>query len=212
MRQTCVRFAWIIVGLIVVEGCTREQTPPPAFEKIEREQSEHVPAGALKIAFDYFLAHSDQIKNQNYLTIIDFDQPSTAKRMHVIDLKTGAVEDLFVAHAKQSGENFATRFSNVPGSNMSSLGIYLTGDQIVSPKHGTAMLLHGMEPTNSNALKREIIFHGADYVSEEFIQKNGRLGRSLGCPAVEDGVVDRLVGQLKGGSVMLIYKSTLAGT
>jgi hypothetical protein len=90
---------------------------------------------------------------------------------------------------------------------MSSLGIYLTGEQIVSPKHGTAMLLHGMEPTNSNALKREIIFHGADYVSDEFIQKNGRLGRSLGCPAVEDGVVDRLDGQLKGGSVMLIYKS-----
>ena len=129
-----------------------------------------------------------------------------ARRMHVIDMTSGHVEDLLVAHAKKSGDNYATQFSNTPGSNMSSLGVYLTGDAITSPKHGPALLLHGQEPTNDNALKREIILHGADYVSDDFIRKNGRLGRSLGCPAVEDAVAPRLVEELKGGSLMLIYK------
>jgi hypothetical protein len=198
----------------VAPGCNESVPAPQAsppysvdFNQIINQQRGHIPLAALDRAFGYLRDHPTEVANQNYVTIIDFDQPSTARRMHVIDLRSGRVEDLLVAHGKNSGENVATQFSNTPGSNMSSLGVYLTGDAIVSPKHGPAMLLHGMEPTNDNALRREIILHGADYVSEEFIKKNGRLGRSLGCPAVENGVAARLVDELKGGSVMLIYKS-----
>ena len=202
----------LIVGGSFFQGCGhagRPATPAtPAVDTIVAAQRGRIPADAMDAAFDYFRTHPSEISNKNCVTIIDFDQPSTARRMHVIDMRSGGVEDLLVAHGKKSGENLATQFSNVPGSNMSSLGIYLTGEQIVSPKHGTAMLLHGKQASNDNALKREIIFHGADYVSEKFIEENGRLGRSLGCPAVENGVVDRLVGQLEGGSVMLIYKSS----
>jgi len=79
-------------------------------------------------------------------------------------------------------------------------------------KRGMALLLDGMEETNNRARRREIILHGAPYVSEKYIAENGRLGRSLGCPAVERGVIDRLIGQLKGGSVMLIYRSASATT
>src|SRR4029077_20633360 len=116
-----------------------------------------IPHEAMDIAFEYFRDHADQIKNKDYITIIDFDQPSTAKRMHVIDLKTGAVEDLLVAHVKQSGENYATTFSNESGSNMSSLGIYLTDKPTPTSKRGMALLLDGMEPTNDRARRREII-------------------------------------------------------
>lgn len=209
---------------MLITGCkpaapapTPAPAPPSAsssrpFEQILREQRDRIPPAALERAFAYLREHPDKVTNARYVTIIDFDQPSTARRMHIIDMTTGKSEDLLVAHAKRSGDNFATQFSNTPGSNMSSLGVYLTGDAITSPKHGPAMLLHGQEPTNDNALKREIILHGANYVSDEFIKKNGRLGRSLGCPAVEDAIAPRLVNELKGGSVMLIYKSETPGT
>jgi hypothetical protein len=184
-------------------------TPPSTvtLDQVLRDNDGRIPPAAIERAFAYLRAHPDKVTNPRYITILDFDQPSTARRMHVIDMTSGRVEDLLVAHAKKSGDNYATEFSNTPGSNMSSLGVYLTGDAITSPKHGPALLLHGQEPTNDNALKREIILHGADYVSDDFIEKNGRLGRSLGCPAVENGLAPRLVEELKGGSVMLIYKS-----
>lgn len=204
----------LCVTLLAVHGCRHD---PPASSSsssssqvaLDQVLRDHhgIPPAAIERACAYLRQHPDKVTNPRYVTIIDFDQPSTARRMHVIDMTTGKVEDLLVAHARKSGENYATQFSNTPGSNMSSLGVYLTGDAILSPKHGPALLLHGQEPTNDNALKREIILHGADYVSDDFIQKNGRLGRSLGCPAVEDALAPRLVEELKGGSVMLIYKS-----
>jgi hypothetical protein len=216
MRSSSRQIAWLILGTTIslAPGC-RQTSPAPSpappstvtTDQILREQHDRIPPAALERAFGYFREHPDKVTNARYVTIIDFDQPSTARRMHVINMSTGHVEDLLVAHAKKSGDNYATQFSNTPGSNMSSLGVYLTGDAITSPKHGPALLLHGQEPTNDNALKREIILHGANYVSDDFIRKNGRLGRSLGCPAVEDALAPRLVEALKGGSIMLIYKS-----
>jgi hypothetical protein len=217
MRWSFRLTALLIAAAALAQGCG-QPTPAPrpatrvAFDAIVNEQRDRIPPAALQRAFAYLRDHPTQVTNQRYVTIIDFDQPSTARRMHVIDLTTGGVEDLLVAHGKNSGGNLATQFSNAPGSNMSSLGVYLTGDAITSPRHGPAMLLHGMEPTNDNALRREIILHGADYVSEDFIERNGRLGRSLGCPAVENGVAARLVEQLKGGSVMVIYTSEISST
>src|SRR3954470_9222560 len=122
----------LIAGTILAQGCHHAAAPPAAssidFAKIAAKQHDRIPPGAMTIAFAFLREHPKEVRNKHYLTIIDFDQPSTARRMHVIDLTTGEVEDLLVAHAKKSGENFATQFSNEPGSNMSSLGVYLTGE------------------------------------------------------------------------------------
>jgi len=174
-----------------------------------KEQDGKIPRAAMEKAFAYYNEHPDKVKNKGYVTVVNFDRPSTEKRMHVIDMKTGAVEDLLVAHAKNSGNNFATEFSNENGSLKSSLGIYLVAEEYQG-KHGRSMRLDGMEKTNSNARKRDIVFHGADYVSEETIKKQGRLGKSWGCPAVSMGVINRMVDQLQGGSVLLIYRSANA--
>jgi hypothetical protein len=177
------------------------------IDKVMQEQAKRIPREAMAKAFDYYRQHPELVKNRDYVTIVDFNQPSTEKRMHVIDMKTGEVEDVLCAHAVNSGNNYASIFSNENGSKKSSLGIYLTAETYIG-KHGLSLRLDGMEPTNSNARKRDIVLHGATYVSDETIQKQGRLGKSWGCPAVPQPISERLVQQLKEKSVLLLYRGT----
>ena len=159
--------------------------------------------GYLNLRQDGKLAEDKQV-----LTVIDFDLPSTEKRLWVLDL--GKKEILFhtlVAHGHNSGENEATKFSNTDQSNMSSLGFYATGSEYEG-KHGHSLRLEGMdEGVNSNAAARSIVMHGADYVSEDFIKQNGRLGRSLGCPALPMDQYSQIIDVVNGGTCLFLNKS-----
>ncbi|WP_375415742.1 murein L,D-transpeptidase catalytic domain family protein [uncultured Hymenobacter sp.] len=143
------------------------------------------------------------------LTVVDFDLPSTEKRLWVLDLAQKQV--LFhtlVAHGHNSGENQATNFSNTNESNMSSLGFYVTAGEYQG-KHGRSLKLQGLdEGFNTNAAMRSVVMHGADYVSENFIKQNGRLGRSLGCPALPMDLKDAIIEAVGGGSCLFLNAST----
>ncbi|MCW8797421.1 MAG: murein L,D-transpeptidase catalytic domain family protein [Prosthecochloris sp.] len=144
--------------------------------------------------------------NNDVLTIIDYNKPSVRKRMFVIDVNNNRLlASSLVAHGKNSGQNMAMSFSNIPGSFKSSLGFFVTG-QTYQGKHGYSLRLKGIERgINSNAETRNIVIHGADYVSEAFIKRHGRLGRSLGCPALPMGSSHRVIDLIKGGSCLFIY-------
>ena len=143
------------------------------------------------------------------LTVVDFDLPSTEKRLWVLDLTQKQV--LFhtlVAHGHNSGENQATNFSNTNESNMSSLGFYVTEGEYQG-KHGRSLKLQGLdEGFNTNAAMRSVVMHGAEYVSEDFIKQNGRLGRSLGCPALPMDLKDAIIEAVGGGSCLFLNAST----
>lgn len=151
--------------------------------------------------------------SQQHLTVVDFDLPSTEKRLWVLDLNSDKI--LFhtlVAHGHNSGENGADQFSNTDQSNMSSLGFYVTGQEYEG-KHGHSLRLQGLdEGFNTNAFTRSIVMHGADYVSEDFIKQNGRLGRSLGCPALPLDQYSQIIDQVKGGSCLFLNKSNAGYT
>ena len=140
------------------------------------------------------------------LGIIDFSLPSTKRRFWVLDLEQRKV--LFhelVAHGKGSGDNFATSFSNVAGSSESSLGLYLT-KATYEGNHGYSLRLQGLEPGfNDQAEPRAIVLHGAWYVSQGMIDQYQRIGRSLGCPAVQESIVKPLIDTIKGGNLIFAY-------
>nr|BFD67403.1 murein L,D-transpeptidase catalytic domain family protein [Bdellovibrio sp. HAGR004] len=167
------------------------------------DPKKEIPTVPLEKALRYYDVYLSKITNKNYLTVIDFTQSSNSKRMYVVDMKTGLVTRYLTAHGKGSDPShtgFAKKFSNVEGSNMSSLGMYVTGAEY-SGKHGRSMRLIGLEKTNDQAMNRAIVVHGAWYVDPQYKP----LGRSQGCPAVEQKHINTVVSQLKGGSVYYIW-------
>lgn len=154
----------------------------------------------------YALKNKGMLKNDGVLTIIDYNQPSVKKRLFVIDMdRNRLLASSLVAHGKNSGQNRAVKFSNVPGSFKSSLGFFVT-DRTYQGKHGYSLRLRGLERgINDNALMRNIVIHGAKYVSSDFIRRHGRLGRSHGCPALPFSEYRQVIDLIKGGSCLFIY-------
>ena len=148
-----------------------------------------------------------KIFNDNILKIVDYSQSSNSKRLYVIDLKNKKLLfNTYVAHGRNTGEEFAKTFSNDEGSLKSSLGFYVTELPTIGLHTGFALLINGIEKGfNDNALRRSIIFHAANYVSESFIKNNGRLGRSLGCPALPTESNRAIIETIKGGTCVFVY-------
>jgi hypothetical protein len=145
-------------------------------------------------------------KAADRLAVIDFSLPSTERRLWVFDLKrrTLLLREL-VAHGQGSGENFATRFSNIEGSHQSSIGLFRTSETYHG-QHGYSLRMDGLEPgVNDAARERAIVIHGAAYVDPVTARRQGRLGRSFGCPALRPSVARKMIDTLKDGQLLFAY-------
>ncbi|MCM0664680.1 murein L,D-transpeptidase catalytic domain family protein [Flavobacterium tyrosinilyticum] len=154
----------------------------------------------------FYLLKEKGVIKKNILTLIDFSLSSNSKRLWVIDLTSNTILfNSLVAHGRNTGEEFASAFSNLNSSFKSSLGFYATGE-IYQGKHGASLRLDGLENgVNDNARERGVVMHGADYVSESFIRDHKRLGRSQGCPAVPVELTNEIIQLIKDKSCLYIY-------
>jgi hypothetical protein len=153
------------------------------------------------------LENEGKLLHSGILTIVDFSQSSKNKRLYVIDLLHNVLLfNTYVAHGRNTGDEFANHFSNVSGSLQSSLGFYVTKEIILGSGVGLSLILEGEEKGfNDRAQNREIIMHGAAYATEQFIRKTGRLGRSLGCPALPPDLIRPVAETIKEGTCLFIY-------
>lgn len=145
-------------------------------------------------------------QDSHLLTICDFSMSSNTKRLWVIDTEERKVLfNSLVAHGKNTGEEFATNFSNTESSLQSSMGFYIT-DATYRGDNGYSLRLLGMDKGfNDAAYKRAIVMHGADYVSEEFAAMHKRIGRSWGCPAIPRDLTQPIINTIKGRNLLFIY-------
>lgn len=149
---------------------------------------------------------SGQAPRARRLAVIDYSLPSTEPRLWVFDLpRERLLYAEHVAHGRGSGENLATAFSNIEGSHQTSLGLFVT-DQAYDGANGYSLRMDGLDPGfNDHARLRAIVMHGAPYVDPVFAQAQGRLGRSLGCPAVRSEVARPLINHLRNGQLLFAY-------
>jgi hypothetical protein len=162
---------------------------------------------AFKQAYQGYLVLQQKkaIKNEKYLTIVDFTLPSTEKRLFLLDMENDqVVHHTYCAHGKNTGDLYAEKFSNTPGSLQSSLGFYITANTYKG-KFDLALRLEGIEPMNDQAMARAVVMHGADYATAQFIERQQRLGRSWGCPAVPMEEAPAIIHRIKDGSCLFIY-------
>lgn len=167
-----------------------------------------VSCDAVKYALSGYasLMERGKILKRDIITIVDFSKPSTQERLFVINLKNKKVIlKSLCAHGRNSGENWAEKFSNKSESYESSLGFYIASETYQG-NHGYSLKLDGQENgINDKARDRGVVIHGAEYVSNAFINSTGRLGRSQGCPALPMDKYEKIISLIKGGSCLFIY-------
>jgi hypothetical protein len=224
MRTASLRLLLLCVSLVGAAGEIIGSPAPPtgAAKDVASSHSAIVSAGAgwnrsalgtiddelfaMALSAAECAVRSGVVSSPETLTVIDYSKPSSEERLWVYDLVSRRlVYEELVAHGQGSGESMATAFSNQPETHQTSLGLYVTGDAYVG-RNGYSLRLDGLDRGfNDRARERAIVMHGAPYVSPAFVQAQGRLGRSWGCPAVSDVVARELIDRVKGGSLVFAY-------
>ena len=166
---------------------------------------------AFRAYFAYEAAHPEAIRNPYYF-FVDYGLDNKTPRGYVFDMaKLELVEGPFtVSHGRGSlrtRNGIPARFSNRPGSYMSSLGLYVTQETYrFTGKSGgrryssVGLRLRGVSGEfNSAARRRGIVSHGAPYVSAR------DAGRSEGCPAMEEARAQRLLPLIRNGGLVYLF-------
>lgn len=169
----------------------------------------HVPKNLLKKAILYYHRNYNLLANKDTLAVVDFSKHSRKDRFYIVNMKqfgfTGDVTLFHVSHGKGSDRNhtgYATKFSNVPNSETSSLGYYVTGETY-SGKHGYSRRLDGLSKSNSLVRDRAIVIHGAGYVYDSDV----RQGRSQGCLAFSMANRRQVIDTLREGTLIYAGRS-----
>lgn len=97
--------------------------------------------------------------NTDYAVFVDFSKHSGRERYMIYNFKK---HEIVYRCLCATGLN-KNRFSNRPGSNLSSLGKYRITNGIITMSIGReGLVIDGMESSNSNARNRKILIHHSD--------------------------------------------------
>ena len=192
------RIAIFLLYIISVGSCTSEP--------IGKEQQKFIQKIDITTKAEEALAYVESKgMNTDFCILIDFSLHSGYKRFFIWDFNAKrVVESFMVSHGAGNHSWSGTSskddptFSNEDGSHLSSLGKYQIGERGWS-NWGIHIkyLMHGLEETNSNALKRVIVLHSWELVTNEETYPEGT-PEGWGCPAVSNEAMETIDGYLKG--------------
>lgn len=176
-----------------VPALPTEVVPNPAYDRkvLEIAARERDRAGAA-------------LWRRDVVGVADFARPSTLPRLHFANLENGTIRSFYVTHGRGSDrehDGWLKQFSNVPGSEATSRGAYLTAEWY-NGKYGTSIRLLGLDPDNATALERAIVMHPAWYADPALIARQGKLGRSEGCFAMAPDQFNEALWHLSGGRLL----------
>lgn len=158
------------------------------------------------IAKDFLKQHSDF--NQDIVFLVDMAIKSRYNRFYVYDVKNDSIlHKGLVAHGK--GSNTETygelQFSNVEGSNRSSLGNYKVGVDYVG-RFGKSYKLHGLDKTNDQAFARYVVLHTYTFMPHK--EQLVPIINSEGCPMVSSEtfkILEKIIDNSKKPILLRIY-------
>lgn len=152
--------------------------------------------------------HAHEGASTGKLVVVDYSQHSSKKRLHVIDLATGAVSAYRAAHGMgtdKDHDGYLDSFSSLPGSQASSEGTFRFAEEYVG-KHGRSFRLDGLDDTNRTSRERAIVVHAADYAEPAFLAQHGKLGRSNGCIVFSKDDLARFTEEVPEGTLIFVGK------
>ena len=199
--------AFLSANIFLCSYCQAETSAIPVENQAFFAIQHHLNPQVLKLAlqaYDHAIDQGDT--TQNLLTIVDYSLPSNERRLWVLDLAQQRV--LFhtlVAHGKNSGRLMAKQFSNGLDTLKSNIGTLLTGKTYWG-QHRYSLQLRGLEKGfNDHASMRHIVMHGAQYVSQAFVEAHGAPGTSWGCLALDKHLVRPIIDTIKNGTLVFLY-------
>ncbi len=197
-QSTIKIYFFILFQIIVFNSCNGNSVA-------EKEKAVLTDTSKLKSLSEEALAFC-KVNNFNtdFYFVIDISIHSGKNRFMVWNFKVHKISQQgLVTHGcgnnGWSSDNTRTspQFSNTCDSHCSSLGKYKVADRGYSQWGiNIKYLLYGLDSSNSNALKRTIVLHSWEAVSDEEIFPNGS-AESWGCPAVSNNFMLKLDELLK---------------
>lgn len=206
------RRQFLTAGLLAVTSAayglgSRSQAASGGLKRVPARPKMAAPAelpALIERAKAAMATHQKSLLHSDRIGIADYSLHSAKERFHIVDLVDGTSESFLVAHGKGSDlrhTGWLQKFSNIPGSEATSGGSYITSETYIG-KHGRSRRLIGLDPSNNMAEARAIVIHGAWYAEPEMIRTHGKLGRSQGCFAFSESDLKTILDRLGQGRLL----------
>ncbi|MBO6184243.1 MAG: murein L,D-transpeptidase catalytic domain family protein [Chryseobacterium sp.] len=215
------KFFYLIFSVILFSSCQNESkklagNTVSESEKISEVKKPELDLIKIKKKAEEALAFCKSKKmNTDFCVLIDMSLHSGLSRFIIWDFKEQKISNKYlVGHgcgnnswsSDESKDN--PEFSNKDGSHLSALGKYQLGERGRSDWGiHVKYLMHGLEETNNNALKRFIVFHSWNLMSDKEVYPKGS-PEGWGCPTISNNAMrelDPIIQKSKKPLLMWIY-------
>ncbi|MGH1515970.1 murein L,D-transpeptidase catalytic domain-containing protein [Chryseobacterium sp. JK1] len=213
------KYVFLLCAFTFIFSCSKERKGNIVREMVISDEVEKKPeTDLLRLeakAEEALKFCQSQNLNSDFCILIDMSLHSGVNRFFIWDFKKNTVSGKYlVGHGcgthswSKDDSRDNPGFSNDDGSHLSSLGKYkLQGRGYSDWGIHVKYLMHGLEETNSNALKRFIVFHSWDQMSDKEVFPKGS-PEGWGCPTISNNAmreIDPVIQKAGKPVLMWIY-------